>query len=253
VATAFVAHALLDADAAWRLPDARAAALEAARFIRFDLRRIEGDGGTFAFSYTPADRRVVHNANVLAASLVARVASAGDDEDGLADALRSARFTARAQRPDGSWSYGVGRRNAWVDSFHTSYLLVALQEIGAAGSTREFDDAIDAGIAYWRRAFLGGPAVSFHAFRRWPVEQHAVAHAIVALSALRGRIDGAHSEAARLGLWSIAEMRTEDGSYAYRRTRRATDRRVFMRWVQCWMLRALAELAAWDAPPRAAT
>jgi hypothetical protein len=247
VATAFVGHALLDAAEAWDLPHAADAVTEAADFIRHDLQRCRGAADTFAFSYTPADTRVVHNASVLAASLLARSGRSRGDASAIADALRAARFTATAQRSDGSWCYGLGRRNGWVDSFHTSYLLVALQQIGECAGTAEFEDAIRSGSSYWVRAFLQGPAVSFHPDRHFPVEQHAVAHAIMALSALRHHLPGALPIADRLGRWSVTEMRVADGPFAYRMTLNGPDRRIFMRWVQCWMLLALAELAAWHA------
>src|SRR5690606_34265818 len=119
-------------------------------------------------------------ANLLAASLLARLGATGD-ESLLDEALRAARFTAAAQRADGSWPYGVTGRNSWVDSFHTGYTLVALSEVAAAAGVAEFDQAIERGLDYWRRAFLVGPAVSFYPGEPYPVDLHAVAHALVAL------------------------------------------------------------------------
>src|SRR5690606_32942196 len=199
--------------------------------------------GTFCFSYTPLDRRGVHNASLLAASLLARLARL-DGHDALADdALPAARFSARAQRPDGSWPYGLGARNGWVDSFHTGYVLVALRDIGAALGTDEFDDAIDRGLDYWKRAFLIGPAVGFHAGSPYPIDAHAVAHAILMLLELRDRDPEALVIAERLADWVVREMRDPAGHYHYLRTPRGTNRIPYMRWVQAWMLLALSELA----------
>ncbi|HEX7050687.1 MAG TPA: hypothetical protein VF188_10830 [Longimicrobiales bacterium] len=250
VATAFVGHALLDASAALGSAEAAALAARAGTFLRRGLNRIPGGDGTFCFSYTPVDRRAVHNASLLAASLLARLAAAGGAAAGeLADdAMRAARFTVRAQRPDGAWPYGVGARNGWVDSFHTGYILVALRDIADALETTEFDDALERGIAYWRRAFFDGPAVGFHPGRPYPVDVHAVAHAILALLALRDRVPDGERAAGRLADWCIDEMRDAAGFFYHLRTRRRVNRLPYMRWVQAWMLRALSELAATGVP-----
>jgi hypothetical protein len=243
VATAFVAHALLDCAESWG--DERAASLahRGARYLQQRLNRVPLNGG-FAFSYTSVDTRVVHNANVLTASLLARVAARIGAADLANDALRAARATVAAQTNDGSWLYGVGRRNAWIDSFHTSYLLVGLETIRTALDADELEPAIARGVRYWRHAFFNGPAVGFTPRAPFPIDQHAVAHAIIAAHALSPRIADAGALATRLGRWSLAEMRAPDGAFYYRRTARGIDRAKYMRWTQAWMLLALAELAA---------
>lgn len=249
VVTAFVGHALLDAAEAFGWEELRARVGAAGEFIRRALNRTPGPADSFCFSYTPLDRRCVHNANLLAASLLARLAAGagGAGDAGLAgDALRATRFSAAAQREDGSWPYGLGARNGWVDSFHTGYTLVALHEIGAALGTDEFAGAVDRGIRFWREAFFGGPAVGFVADEPYPVDMHAVAHAILTLVRLRARIPDALPAAKSLAEWSLREMRDPSGYFYYLRRRAFRNRLPYMRWVQAWMLLALAELAAAD-------
>lgn len=244
VVTAFVGHALLDAAEAFGWPELVELAARGGEFIRGGLPRIEGAGGTFSFSYTPVDRRVVHNANLLAASLLARLGSVQGDAALVAEGLRAARFSARAQRGDGAWLYGAAGRDGWVDSFHQSYTLVALDDIRRAAGVSEFDDAIARGYDYWRRAFLVGPAVAFYPDDPYPVDMHAVAHAILTLVRFRGEDPAGVATAARLADWSLREMRHPAGHFYYQRHRRWTNRLSYMRWIQSWMLLALAELAA---------
>jgi hypothetical protein len=271
VATAFVGHALLDAADRLGLAEARALAEEAGPFLTTALQRIPGPDGTFCFSYTPLDRRPVHNASLLAASLLARLGGAD-----TADTVRGAvEFTLRAQRDDGSWPYGVGRRNQWVDGFHTGYILLALDGIRAESPRLKaagleaagleaagleaagleaagleaagLEAAIERGIAYWRASFFDGPAVGSHPGERYPVDAHAVAQAILTHLGLRHRIPDARAEARRLARWLVAEMRDPDGHYHYLRYARWRNRLPYMRWVQAWVLRALAELALAEA------
>ncbi len=244
VVTAFVGHALLDAAEGFGWGEARGYAVEAGEFLRGALNRLPGPGGTFCFSYTPLDRRGVHNANLLAASLLARLGRVSADQALIDDALLAARFTAGAQAADGSWPYGVTGRNTWVDSFHTGYTLVALAEVAAAAGTAAFDDAIERGLAYWRRSFLVGPAVGFYPGEAYPVDLHAVAHAMVTLVHFRERIPDALETAGRLADWCLAEMRDPAGFFYYQKHRYWRNRVGYIRWIQAWMLLGLAEVVA---------
>jgi hypothetical protein len=243
VVTAFVGHALIDTAATFGWGEAEEYAVRAGEFVRSSLNRIPGPAGTFAFSYTPLDRRGVHNANLLAASLLARVGRLSSDQPLLDDALLAARFTAAAQGPDGSWPYGITSRNSWVDSFHTGYTLVALDQVRAATGTDEFDDGIARGLEYWRSSFFGGPAVSFFPGEPYPVDLHAVAHAISTLVHFRERVPDALGTAGRLADWCLDEMRDPTGYFYYQKHRYWRNRVGYIRWIQAWMLLGLAEVA----------
>jgi hypothetical protein len=243
VVTAFVGHGLLDAaegldgEVAER---ARSLAREAPAFLTTSLQRIPGPGDTFSFSYTPLDQRVVHNANVLVASLLARADSSRTTAELVA---RATRFTLLAQREDGAWLYGTTRRDHWIDSFHTGYILLALEEIGRHVEVEGLEAALERGLAYWRDAFFQGPAVGHGPERRFPVDAHAVAQAILTFLGLAHRIPDGRAEAERLGRWLLEEMREPDGHYAYMHHHWWKNRLAYMRWTQAWVFRALAELA----------
>lgn len=242
VVTAFVGHALLDAAEAFGWSDAVDHAARGGEFLRRGLNRIPGGGGTFCFSYTPLDRRGVHNASLLAASLLARLGRLFDDEELLEEALRAARFTVAAQRDDGSWPYGITSRNRWVDSFHTGYNLISLAMIGEAVGGDEFEDPLTRGLEYWERSFLTGRAVSFYPGEPYPIDLHAVAHGIITLVGFRDRLPGALERAGRIADWSLTEMRDRSGYFYYQRGRWLRNRVAYIRWIQAWMLLALAEL-----------
>ena len=127
----------------------------ACEFILRDLHRTQPREDQICFSYTPIDRRYIHNANVLAAWLLAE-AAARIDEPGLGStALAAARYTACRQRADGSWLYGEGAKDGWTDSFHTGYVLVALNRLGMALGTDEFEPAVERGYSYWKQNMFG--------------------------------------------------------------------------------------------------
>lgn len=80
-------------------------ARSACEFILKDLGRFEDSSG-FCFSYTPLDRRRVHNANLLGAALLARVGKRTGEQQLLEAGQAAVAYSVARQAPDGSWPYG---------------------------------------------------------------------------------------------------------------------------------------------------
>ncbi|MCP6726312.1 hypothetical protein NL526_30085, partial [Klebsiella pneumoniae] len=78
-------------------PRALDLAIPIARFILKNLNRVPA-GDTFCFSYTPLDHYAVHNANVLGASLLIRIAAITNDASCRDAALCSLLYSLRHQR-----------------------------------------------------------------------------------------------------------------------------------------------------------
>ena len=108
VNTGFAGHALLDFYEADGDEQALDAALSTPAFILDDLNRRRDGDDSFCFSYTPLDRNFVHNANLLGASLLARIARRYARPELLDPALCALRYSARRQHDDGSCEQGDG-------------------------------------------------------------------------------------------------------------------------------------------------
>lgn len=252
VCTVFVARALLkiarEHDDAELTSRATGLVRRACAFVLSDLRIDQPNRDELAFSYTPLDRRIVHNASLLGATLLAEAGRWLDDEQLLDAARRATRFTSSRQAPDGSWPYGENANDRWIDSFHTGYILVALKALASNLPELDLRDATARGYAYWRQTMApGGGAVFYRPHERWPVDSHCQAQAILTLLAYQSDDPGALAEA-----WAIAEqlvrtMQDPDGHFYYQRHRWLCVRTAHMRWVQAWMQRSLSELA-WSIP-----
>jgi len=119
VSTTFGANALLDAFEYRDDQSCADAAKSAAEYILDQLFYTEA-GEVASFRYPlPTTPAKVHNANFLAAALLVRVACLTGDERFVEPALKAARYSASRQREDGSWAYGEGPKQQWVDNFHT--------------------------------------------------------------------------------------------------------------------------------------
>lgn len=238
-------------------------------FVRQHLAKIPMQGEAFLFSYTPHDRRGVHNASLLAAEVLATVPAAlatlatpgslhtdagGDlasyerhrDSD-RALVIRALEGTLAAQRSDGLWPYGMSARDGFVDSYHTGYVLSSIRRIRESiepdlALAARIEDAIDRGLAAWEKAFLEGPGVAWRPGSPTPVELHGVAQAILTLIEFDDQLDGARDRALDLALWAIRNARRPDGAFYYVWHPSRPNRTAYLRWTQAWMFNALATL-----------
>ena len=248
VCTSFVADALLDAYEANGDSTCLRIAENAAAYLLDEL--FWSDGSASGFRYPARESRVqVYNANFLGAALLCRVYRLTGDRRFLEPALTAARYSASQQQEDGSWHYGDGPTQRWIDNFHTGYNLCALQAIGRDADTDEFDPHVRRGLAFYLAHFVrddGAPRY-FHD-RTYPIDVHAAAQTIITLLQLKDLDPDAARVAQDVLRWTMAHMWDERGFFYYRVLRLLTIRTSYMRWSQAWMLlamsRALAETAS---------
>jgi hypothetical protein len=242
VCTTFVATALLDAYEAGLGTECLTAATSAGHYILQELYWHDEDRAGFAYPL-PGVRVPIHNANFLGAALLCRLARTTADAAAVQAALRVTRYSASVQRSDGSWAYGLGPTQQWVDNFHTGYNLCALWSIGRDLATEEFDDALRRGYRFYVSHFFtrrGAPKY-FHD-RTYPIDIHCAAQSLMTLMALR-HLDPRSEELARTVLdWTMTHMWDRRGFFYYRVLRALTIRTPYMRWSQAWMLLALGGL-----------
>jgi hypothetical protein len=245
ICTTFAGNALLDLHESSREPRYLEAAVSAANFI-FDVLYWKPSATDSCFSYTPLWRAQVHNANLLGAAFLCRVAQESGDGRFWEPALAAARFSVKRQYDDGSWDYGESDSPSqrWKDNFHTGYNLCALRNLGRAAKTSEFEPAVRSGFKFYRDHFFredGAPKYYHNA--TYPIDVHSVAQSVITLMALRD-LDGDNVELARAVLaWAISNLWDERRSYFYCQKHRCYTVKIpYIRWAQAWMLLALATM-----------
>lgn len=242
ICTTFAANALLDAyersrEAAWL-----AAAVRAAEFI-LDTLFWRESGPVACFSYTPVERTRIHNANLLGAALLARVARVAGERRFLEFALDAARYSVSRQLPDGSWFYGEASRQRWIDNFHTGYNLVALKHIRDNAGTGEFGASVQRGLDFYTSHFFrddGAPR--YYGDSTFPIDIHSVAQSIITLIELADLSEGNADLARSVFGWAMKHLWDGRGYFYYQRRPHLLVRTPFMRWSQAWMLLALSIL-----------
>jgi hypothetical protein len=209
--------------------------------------------GTY-FAYTPDSTVLIHNANLLVASLAARLAASSHLERRLREALRRAARGAvetalASQRPDGSWPYGEGPSLGWVDGYHTAYSLLALDEALAMVEGEPGRAAVDRGARFYFAKLFDGPVPRYLAgSNAGPSDINNVATGLRAAvwGAERGHVvstfPGRVLEVLRAGFWDARRQHM----WASAARHRPAARLDHPRWGAAPALDALTALAAWE-------
>jgi hypothetical protein len=241
VCTIFVAEALLDLHEATGREQYLRLASGAVRYIVDELHWRD-DKGVHSLAYPlPTSRVPVHNANLLGAALLCRVASALGTGEFIDVALDVARYSVARQRADGSWLYGEASTQGWIDNFHTGFNLSALASIGRSLATTEFERPLRLGFDFYRKHFIrpDGAARYFHD-RTFPIDIHCVAQSVITLLEFRHLHAEVDAQAASVMRWAIDNMCDITGYFYYRSLLLGRVKIPYFRWSQAWMLFALA-------------
>lgn len=241
VNTSYIGYGFLDAYAATGEAKYLGVARSACDFILNDLNRTEKDG-SLCFSYTPIDHLEVHNANILGASLLARVYAYTHEAHLKEVAKRSVEFVIRHQQPDGSWHYAETAIQKWVDSFHTGFILESLNHYMDATEDRSYESHLQKGFDFFVRHFFldDGTPKYFHN-ETYPIDIHSAAQGIVTLSKLKRWNPQAETVLDKLLDWVLGEMQDSRGYFYFQRRKWFTNRVSYMRWSQAWMYHALSQ------------
>lgn len=243
IATLFCANALLDMADVCSDGEAEAMGRSVGDFIQHRLNRYAAREGELCFSYSPSDRTHVYNTSALTGAFLARLAHRTGNAGYLTLSTCAMRYIVSEQRTDGSWFYGDRRRQQWIDSFHTGYVLSALVAYRQFTGHTFVSQAISSGYQYFKQRFLRTDgSVAYYHDSLYPIDIHACAQAIITLCDLRGEDEDALPRAISTARWTLANMQSRDGEFTYQRHRLWTNRTPYMRWGQCWMFRAMTRL-----------
>jgi hypothetical protein len=240
--TGLIAHAFLDAYE--RLGDEQYldVAKSACDFILDELGWMEFNEGILLRYYPNADI-LVHNSSMIGASLLARVDSLSANPRYREMAERAVQFTLHHQTEEGAWHYGVGEKWAWIDSFHTGYVLEALHAFIRCTGAKRYRPAIRKGYRYFVETFFepdGTPR--YYAQKTLPIDIQCASEAIQTLVNLRDLHADSVATAMNVADWTIANMQDKTGYFYYRKYLLITNKTPTLHWGQATMFAALAVL-----------
>jgi hypothetical protein len=256
VNTSFIGHGILD----YFDFSGNKKALEVARsscdFILNDLNVHETDHG-ICFSYSPVEKHIVHNANVLGASLLARVSSYTRETELAQWAVKSMDFTCHHQRENGLWTYSFypesGHERIQTD-WHQGFILDSLMWFLHAADPVETDlnthkKALIKGADFYKTQFTEEGMCHWRHPKIWPADIHNQAQGIITFSKLEEFLPGSIGMAGRIARWTLDNLwSAKKGYFYYQKKPLFTNRISYFRWGQAWMALALATYLAHAQP-----
>lgn len=235
VNSSFIGHALLDTYSNTGRPDALKMALSIKDFILNDLNRREEDSAV-CFSYSPLDRSFVHNANLLGCSFLIRLNRFIRESELCDIALAGLKYTAKYQRPEGSWFYAETPFQKWIDSFHTGFNLQSILYFLLEGRGEEYRDTFNKGIEFYaKELFLINGTPKYYHNSAYPFDIHAAAQAVVLFSLVGNKF---MVQARTILSWMIHHLKDQKGFFYYQKGRYILNKIPYMRWSQSWALHA---------------
>ncbi len=241
--TSFIAHAFLDAYEALSTPLYLDVARGVSQAILQSFPHHKLTDNSLCISYVPHLMLEIHNANMLAASVLARTYKYTGEQNLIDVAQQAVRYTMDCQRADDSWWYGEGLRWRWVDGYHTGFVLDALWWYQLSTADTQFEVRLKRGMEFYRRKLFDGPVARHYDDRTQPIDIQSIAQAIQTFALIPEEFGGDLHWAEQVALWAIEHMQDPSGYFYFRKGRFTTNKTPLMHWGQATMLAALALLA----------
>lgn len=240
--TGLIAHAFLDAYEMLKEERYLDVARSACEFILDELGCQEFPEGCLLRYYPDADI-LVHNSSMIGASLLARFHSLEPNPRFRDLAERAVQYTLHHQTAAGAWYYGVGDKWAWIDSFHTGYVLEALAIFIRSTGAKQYEPALRKGYNYFVETFFKPDGMPrYYAQKTLPIDIQCASQAIQTLINLRELHPASVVTAVKVANWTIANMQDRTGYFYYRKYPLITNKTPTLHWGQATMFAALAVL-----------
>jgi hypothetical protein len=184
----------------------------------------------------------VMDVSILVGALYARCDALRPELSLAGDARRLVRYVLDQQTAEGAWWYTDPPSDSPVriDNYHTGFILDALSRYMLSTGNREPTPAYAAGLRFYaENHFEEDGAPRWMSDQTFPHDVHGSAQGIITFARHHEEYPGL---ADRIAGWAIANLYDGNGAFWYRKTRRGTDRTLFLRWNNGWMSRALSDL-----------
>jgi hypothetical protein len=219
----------------------------AGEFVKHDVHCTTGKAGR-CYSYTPLQRDLVFNANLLAAEILAYgdVLSGKTENRSLVEEVLQ--FTLEHQNEDGSWFYSLspetGKPKRQID-FHQGYVLDSIDILTSIYALKgePYQRAVQRGLRYYfEKQFHSDGYAYWRVPRAWPVDIHNQSQGIITMCRFAREDEMYRDFAISVYDWTVENMRAPGGRFYYQKYPFFTNKTDYLRWNQAWMMLAMATL-----------
>lgn len=241
VVTSFIGCALLDAYEITHEKELLDIARSACDFVLSDLNRTYDKDNDFSFSYCPVDQTQVFNASLLGVRLLSRVYSHTKEVILIEESKKAVSFVCKYQQQNGAWSYSLLPFHAWIDNFHTGYILECIHTYQSISGDLSFQENLKRGLDYYLNTFFEESGLpKYYSKSKYPIDMHTTAQLIITLSKMN-LLDQKKELVDKVLSWSFEHMFDEKkGYFYYYKEKYFTIKIPYMRWTQAWMFLGLS-------------
>ena len=240
--TSLIGHAYLDAFEMTGEKRWLDIADSAGRWI-IQLPREKTESGD-CLSYLSFTQESIHNANMLGAGLLARVAKHTHNAEYVRVARSAMHYSCSRQLVSGAWWYAEEPKFRWVDNFHTGYNLDSLKHYLEATGDETWRKNLQDGLRFYKANFFEADGCpKYYHNRRYPTDIQCAGQAIETLAAFSELDSLCLDLAVKAALWIIENMQDVDGYFYYRIYPLIKAKTAMLHWGQGTMYKGLAQLA----------
>lgn len=223
-------------------------------FFIEDLNYAKDTEGDFCLSYTTEDDYKVHNASMMAASVMCRVYGHTNKQEYLEFAKRLINFTMKHQNLDGSWYYSNEEINPskTIDNYHTGFVLESLSKIPVSffkDQEQEIQRALNRGADFYvENLFTTEGIPKYRHNKLYPIDIQSCMQSIITLHYLRDHEIDYGNLMKKVVKYSIENFYDEQGRFYYRQYKNRLDKSSYLRWGDSWAIFALSLLYKTSIP-----
>ncbi len=240
VTTVFVANAFLDYFDKTKDRTCLDMAISGCEFFLRHLILFE-DRDTLCFGYMPGSNARVHNVNMLAASLLARVYQITGYLNYYKKSRKAMTYAVNALNPDYSWTYGEHKLGQFIDNFHTGFNIVSLSNWMESVGKHIWEEELRNSYDYFLKTFwLDNGCPKYYHNSLCPIDIHGSAQGIITCLKMAKYDNQSILRAKKIARWAVDNMQDKTGYFYYQKNRWYRNRIPYIRWSQAWMFYALA-------------
>lgn len=210
---------------------------QASNFILQNLKREDNNGNLF-FSYSPMDSLKVFNAHMKSVRVLSQYYKLSGNTEILNYCKQGVDFLIQNQNDDGSWNYAPNEKRNWPDNYHNAYILDCLDDYIANTEDEKPLENLSLGVNFYVNNFFSSTGEPKKlAFKNHYVDSTSIGQSLLTLCRFN-HVDLAFNVAN----WAIENFQEKSGGFYYQKSKYFTDRRIFMRWSNAWMMAGLSML-----------
>lgn len=217
-------------------------------FVLKDLPETDMGDGSAASAYSPFDNTLIINPSAYRAFVLSECGFLFNNKDCLWKADRFIRFILKSQRSDGSWPYGLGEKDDFIDHFHTCFVLKNLYKYYLRYPNPTLYLAIQTGYRFYADNLFyhnGCPKPFFKSprFKTLMYNLYDFSEAILLGVLLRNEVDGAWEMSKHVCERMIEKFQTPEGHFTTSFNRLGLVNHVpYLRWGQSEAFQAMTAM-----------